>query len=463
MRDVLNRMCGVCGMKQPTFGREDRKATHCRDCKEAGMRDVRSKTCSVCVTKQPRFGLEKGKATHCISCKLPDMRNVVDKICIICGLKQSTFGIHQSKPTHCGDCKGATMRNVKQKLCEGCKVKRPSFGMVRGQATHCKDCKDAGMRDVVNKLCVGCASKMPTFGHENSRPTHCKGCKKAGMRDVINKMCVGCGVKQPSFGVQQSKPTHCRDCKEAGMRDVINKMCIQCCVKVASCGLEGGKATHCGTCKSDEMKDVVNKRCAGQCGGTFIERNQQYCANCDTQRKRLTRVRENKVANFLRDRISRAWTTWNKQAPGSRECGGSMRPDFLYVLDFLIIVVECDEDQHKDRCLEGERQRMIDLFNTYGGLPIVFIRFNPDAFKVGGVTCRYGMDRRHALLKEVLERELSRTVEEVASLPTIRVNYLCYDTQDHDSLYKHEVYVPKEAYESVQWQEIPLSSVSIST
>lgn len=45
-----------------------------------------------------------------------------------------------------------------------------------------------------------------------------------------------------------------------------------------------------------------------------------------------------------------------------------------------MIIVECDENQHGSYACECELGRMITLFQDYGGMPVVFIRYNPDNY-----------------------------------------------------------------------------------
>ena len=60
-------------------------------------------------------------------------------------------------------------------------------------------------------------------------------------------------------------------------------------------------------------------------------------------------------------------------------------------------------------CVECEayacdKRRMLDVFNSYGGLPVVFVRWNPDAFKLAGHPVRCHMTQRLLALRHVLHR-----------------------------------------------------------
>ena len=256
-----------------------------------------------------------------------------------------------------------------------------------------------------------------------------------------------CGKAQPKFGFVGGSATACSQCKTGDMVDVTHKKCI-CCKARAIYGHAGQKPLCCAQCRSSTMFDLQSKRCEGPCGGTVVvHRSHRFCANCDTERKRVTRVRENVLANYLREKASLPWTSWNKQVAGTRDCTGkSYRPDFVWELPHLIIIKECDEGGHAAQGYSCDEKRMADLVNVYGGLPMVYIRWNPDAYKVKGVTRRTTMKVRlqHAL--EELERELRRSVEDVSKLPLIRVTRLFYDNVGQsETPFRQETYVELEA------------------
>ena len=62
-----------------------------------------------------------------------------------------------------------------------------------------------------------------------------------------------------------------------------------------------------------------------------------------------------------------------------RENWGRERPDRVY--DLGIVILECDENQQQERSCACEQTRMVNIGQSYGGLPVYFIRWNPDAYK----------------------------------------------------------------------------------
>ena len=153
------------------------------------------------------------------------------------------------------------------------------------------------------------------------------------------------------------------------------------------------------------MTDVLSAKCIFP--GCNINRDRgrghQYCANHDTAPRQKTRVRENKVANAIRGWDLPPWTSWNKQIAGTdKDVCGRYRPDFVWELPGHVVIGEVDEFQHGYPGYECENKRMLDVWNSYGGMPVVMLRWNPDAFKLGGITRKVSWEKRLQLFKEML-------------------------------------------------------------
>jgi hypothetical protein len=59
---------------------------------------------------------------------------------------------------------------------------------------------------------------------------------------------------------------------------------------------------------------------------------------------------------------------------------GKERPDRIFDFGDKIVILECDEHQHRDRACVCEQTRMINIGQSFGGLPVYFIRWNPDDY-----------------------------------------------------------------------------------
>lgn len=105
------------------------------------------------------------------------------------------------------------------------------------------------------------------------------------------------------------------------------------------------------------------------------------CTGCDTSGSRThSRVREKQVAKWLSD-AGLHWAAWNKQLPET-SCG-RYRPDFVFEAGTHAVILEVDEFEHARPGYACDNRRMLDVYNAYGGTPVVFVRYNPDTPQMG--------------------------------------------------------------------------------
>jgi hypothetical protein len=88
------------------------------------------------------------------------------------------------------------------------------------------------------------------------------------------------------------------------------------------------------------------------------------------------------------------------------------RPDFLFDCDTHLVVLEVDQWEH----LDGNYKAGCELARQYSivaatGLPVHFIRYNPDAFSIDGSNVKVGERRRHTLLERELKSALAQAPE----------------------------------------------------
>jgi hypothetical protein len=79
-----------------------------------------------------------------------------------------------------------------------------------------------------------------------------------------------------------------------------------------------------------------------------------------------------------------------------------------------IVILEVDEDQHKDRPCECEQTRMMNISQALGAERTVWIRYNPDAFTSPESRAWTTNAKRHKVLKNwlvwALTSELAYTI-----------------------------------------------------
>jgi EsV-1-7 cysteine-rich motif len=334
--------------------------------------------------KRASYGVDWMKPTYCKSHATDKMSNVVGKRCESnsCN-KHPVYGLQPKKPTHCKKHASAEMKDVINKRCTftNCDT-LPAYGVIWKRPTRCQNHASNGMTNVVSRRCVttDCDTR-PTFGLESKKPTHCKEHATEKMNDVISKLCsiVDCDT-QPSYGVELNKPTHCKDHSSSDMKDVKNKRCtVTDCYTLSLFGITLKKPTHCKEHATEKMFDVINKRCK-TCESTSM--NQKYKPNCfylnpDDPRIRNYKTKEQafmsplqgKYPEMILDRIV---------------IGGcsKRRPDGLLRFSTHSVVIEIDEDQHVGYESICDNKRTMELFQDLGNRPIVFVRLNPDSYKL---------------------------------------------------------------------------------
>jgi hypothetical protein len=338
---------------------------------------------------------------------------------------------------------------------------RPSYGKERGKPIYCVKHKEDGMYDVVSRLCSekGCG-KQPTFGFINKKPEYCKdhktpemvvvlkctkcqekGCSKPGlfnfpsesngiyckkhsaigMIDVNRRRCKekDCGISA-SYGKPGHPLSHCTKHRKPCMVKRSNSNCLECTNKAVYGTMT--EAKHCEEHKSDKEINLSERKCLG-CGLEMILNDAGKCEYCEPISMKASLHKQDAIMAYL-DRRGLNGTATDKIIE-SGVCGKE-RPDRVYETDEIVLIFECDENQHKDRLCTCEQTRMINIGQSFGGLPVYFIRWNPDSYKpkVAKTKC-VGITARQELVGDFI----SSILEKKTSLPHAHTScvYLFYD------------------------------------
>jgi hypothetical protein len=101
------------------------------------------------------------------------------------------------------------------------------------------------------------------------------------------------------------------------------------------------------------------------------------CNDCDSYfNQKITERKEILIRKQLETKFEK-WISADKIPEGS--CF-KYRPDLVWDFSTHICILDIDENQHKSYTCECEQARMINLTQDYGGIPVVWIRFNPDSY-----------------------------------------------------------------------------------
>lgn len=107
------------------------------------------------------------------------------------------------------------------------------------------------------------------------------------------------------------------------------------------------------------------------------------------------------------------------------------RIDFVYTMNDILFFIENDENQHKDNDVSYETQRMLDIKLALSecniDLPIVWIRYNPHAYKIDSKTIKCSQDDR---IKKVIYY-IQECIDNKELLPEVSYCYCFYDVIDN--------------------------------
>lgn len=464
--------CVECPVKKhATYGRAGGKRTHCsKHGKDLGLVDIVHPTCAEdqCDTT-PIYGYPGMRESHCAEHRLANMIDVKHNKCVNDECEaRPTFGLPGHIPTHCKKHKLVNEVDVANRQCavETCNA-QPSHGLPGTVPTRCAKHKLANMENIVSKRCRNeDCRKHPSFGFRGNPATCCKKHKDAEMVDVTSNICEhdNCDI-HASCGLPGQAATRCGKHRLSNMINVVSKRCAHPgCMSISPrFGFSGKVGTHCVEHKLPNMFDFTNPLCSS-CNITRVHHKGNICAPCDQFLKnngasRRTRQKEMAVIQSLQDagllnidNVHVYEVTFNKSIGTS--CGG-YRPDILIDCGTFIIIIECDEFQHRSRIIQTavcdigadglehrskrlrsvsydgscELTRMINI-RLAKGVPCHIIRINPDAFKIDGATVRVPIKTRHAALCNQVKMAISTPPSS-----DLVVTYMYYD----DALLQTEI------------------------
>ena len=361
----------------------------------------------------------------------------------------ANYNIKGEKALYCKDHKKDNMIDVRNKTCieKDCKI-RSSYNIKGGKPLYCFTHKKEGMFNVVNKTCIEKDCKtLPTYNIPGEKPLYCATHKKEGMEDVVNKKCIEKDCKkQPYYNIPGEKPLYCATHKKEGMEDVKNKKCMEIdCKTLPTYNIPGEKPLYCVTHMKEGMIDVKHKKCLiNLCD--IRPTKEGYCSRCfyytfpDKPQARNYKSKEILVTNYIKDNFKDYEIRYDQII--SQGCS-RRRPDIFIELYTHCIIVEVDEDQHLRYDSTCENKRIVELYQDLGYRNIVYIRFNPDKYKVkndndnfktirscfskdkdGKLKIGSSKDWNHRL--EKLNECIAKNIENIPS-KSISYEYLFYD------------------------------------
>ena len=392
---------------------------------------------------------------YCFKHKEKDMINVKDFTCILdCCIKPAYYNYKGLKDKlYCFEHKLENMVDVKNKLCHhiGCQ-KQPIFNYKnKKEVLYCYEHKNPDMVDVKHRICIAdSCSNRARYNCFGNKPIYCINHKLENMIDIDAKKCKfeGC-LKHPCYNYFNKKNVlYCGEHKLINMVNIVSKKCkFENCNKKPSFNYDGEKEwLYCLTHKLDGMINITIYKCKTPLCHTKANPNyDNYCLRCYTyiypDRKNLKnyKTKEQTVINYVKTTFTDLTIITDKINPDG--CS-KKRPDILIDLGYQIIIIEIDENQHKAYDITCENKRIMEISQDNQHRPIIFIRFNPDSYKLNGVkvkSCwklsKLGILMLDKTMQIEWENRLSQLKEEIGfwinpnniSNKTIHNVYLFYD------------------------------------
>ena len=226
--------------------------------------------------------------------------------------------------------------------------------------SRCKECGGSGICEHGKRKsqCKECGGSQ--ICEHGKRKSQCKDCEGSVFCEhgKCKSRCKECGGSQIcEHGKIKS------DCKECGGSSIcehgkFKSYCKDC----------GGSAL----CKTHLCETIAsNPKYKGHCLVCFIHLfpDEKNVRNYKTKEKDVVDRITNSFHNFT-------WIADKKVQDGCSR----RRPDLLLDMGSHILIMEVDEHKHTDYDCSCEHKRLMELSQDLQHRPIVFIRFNPDAY-----------------------------------------------------------------------------------
>jgi hypothetical protein len=191
------------------------------------------------------------------------------------------------------------------------------------------------------------------------------------------------------------------------------------------------------------MVDLLNKECTS-CNLKTLVNEKGKCQYCDPETFQYVRLsKQRAVEDYIRENTDFFDQEYDPRIDRQVVSGCIReRPDFYFDLGNAIMIVESDENMHRDRPKECEIIRMYDIGQSLGGTPVIFLRYNMDKYDAGTGKPKTNEERLRDLVEtmEDIRSNWTPTIEEGdTSMSVAWCKYMFYDPDFPEEIHRVEV------------------------
>jgi hypothetical protein len=416
-----------------------KKRQYCSGHAPDGFVNVITKTCIKC-GKIPHYGLrETGRAEYCVEHAPDGSENLKAIRCARkdCG-KTACFGPPGTRRVeYCAEHAPTGSENLRKKCCAQLNCTRqPIYGSKDGtRAEYCSGHAPPGYKNVKDKTCTHeKCEKLASYGEKTAE--FCSEHAPETCKNVKAKYCAHTDCQTvATYGVDGSKTReYCHLHAPLEYTNIKAKRCIEPnCGVVATYGAPTYSPEYCAKHKlpnhilrPTKVKTEDFKTC--EFCESKIHYKQSYCESCKTYLSLGKTVKRHEKELAIKALLERNHFRFTHDSRIAEGCS-KYRPDFVITHPSGgKLVLEVDEFQHnrKNYSCECELTRMRQIYFDVGGAQVMFVRYNPDSYKVArGLQQEDSRTEREKFLSKYLSQVLSAELESPLS-----VVYLYYDHFD---------------------------------
>lgn len=435
---------------------EDGILKYCREHADPKMINLLTTRCEVdeCMASASH-GVADGTRVRCREHATGNMIDLKKNECQhpLCE-SSAVFGFPNKPPEYCGKHADPKMVDRKSKKCvynskkngkcmQSASYGSPKDGKIKYCATHAKKIEERrkknnrsikGLKDLKHKRCTyehGCTSSR-TFGFVGGEPLRCS---KHIEKHMVNLKKLKCNYENDGksdcdndahYGIPGTSPTKCRGHRVENMIKNSGKKCEKK-IKGIRCRQFAiyGRSTpiHCEThAKNDEI-NLVEKNCK-KCNLPFVLNEKSLCDMCSGFPK-MRLAKQNDLMKYL-DSVGLHGD--KTDAMIDKGVCGKERPDRIFYLPDMkfptkVIIIECDENQHKNITYDCEEKRMFNIGQNCQGPKVYFIRWNPDEYK--SKKANESISKRYKTLSTYVKNMINDKIDLPNAL--VSVFYMYYD------------------------------------